>query len=337
MTGTEEGYRTGFVALIGCPNVGKSTLMNRLIGQKIAITSCKPQTTRMRIRTVITDALSQMIFLDSPGIHEAKDRLGERMMRVANEVKNDADVILWLLEMGEPEKLLGDTERQIGDDLSHVRQPVIIVLNKADGYPGQTVEQSLQALRSAFPYAEPVAVSALKGQNIEELRAAIRKRLPYGAPLYEEDALTDMPEREIAAEIIREKALRFLSDEVPHGIAVMTEKMRYRQKRGGRASAQPGAGKRQRNTLSSGQEIPAMTPEEEICDIHAVIICERESHKGIIIGKDGRMLKRIGSAARPDIEKLLDCRVNLQLFVKVRRDWRDDVQQLKSFGLWTDR
>ncbi|MCR5093566.1 MAG: GTPase Era [Lachnospiraceae bacterium] len=297
----QEQFRTGFIALIGRPNVGKSTLMNRLIGMKVAITSNKPQTTRTRIRTVVTDERCQMIFLDSPGIIEPANRLGERMMRVAGDVKKDADVILWVLDA---QNKIGDKERQIGDDLSHVRQSVIIVLNKAD-LAGEEKCGALEAeLRELFPYAECARVSALKGLQIDGLREMLISRLPYGPALYEEDALTDMPEREVVAEIIREKALRLLTDEVPHGIAVVTEKMRER--------------------------------DNGIIDIHADIICEKDSHKGIVIGKNGRMLKKIGSDARIDIEKLLDAHVNLQLFVKVRAGWRDDVRQLKNFGLWMD-
>ncbi len=305
----QDQFRTGVIALIGRPNVGKSTLMNRLIGMKVAITSGRPQTTRGRIRTIVTYDDCQMIFLDSPGIHEAKNRLGERMMRVTREVMGDADVILWLLEHGKP---VGEEERQIGEDLSRAKQPVIIVLNKADGVPGEEISREEESLRSAFPFADCFSVSALKGERIEALKDAIRERLPYGPPLYDEDALTDMPEREVVAEIIREKALRLLTDEVPHGIAVVTGSMQYREKKTADGTA------------------------SEICDIHADIVCERESHKGIVIGKGGRMLKEIGRSARTDIEKLLDCRVNLQLYVKVRKDWRNDVRQLKNFGLWTD-
>ena len=304
----QDQYRTGVIALIGRPNVGKSTLMNRLIGMKVAITSGRPQTTRGRIRTIITDEESQMIFLDSPGIHEARNKLGERMMRVAREVMGDADVILWLLECSGP---VGEEERQIGEDLARAKQPVIIVLNKTDDLPEEEILKHKELIRNTFPFAECVPVSALKGERIDGLRKAILKRLPYGPPLYDEDALTDMPEREVVAEIVREKALRLLTDEVPHGIAVVTESMRYREKQ----SMDGGAG--------------------EICDIHADIICERESHKGIVIGKNGKMLKAIGKSAREDIEKLLDTQVNLQLYVKVRKDWRNDVRQLKNFGLWT--
>ena len=272
--------------------------MNRLIGMKVAITSEKPQTTRGRIRTVVTFPDSQMIFMDTPGIHEAKNRLGERMMRVTGEVKKDADVILWLLEINGQ---IGEAERQIGEELSRARQPVIIALNKADGLSEEQISARTQAVEKEFPFAAAFAVSALKGERIEALRAAIKDRLPYGEPLYDEDELTDMPEREIVAEIVREKALRLLNDEVPHGIAVVTETMRYRTKQ-----APPGS--------------EGVSP-QEICDIHAVLICEKESHKGIVIGKNGRMLQKIGRAARVDMEKLLDCHVNLQLFVKVRKNF----------------
>ena len=309
-TAVADGFRTGFIALIGRPNVGKSTLMNRLIGMKVAITSGKPQTTRGRIRTIVTCDDCQMIFLDSPGIHKPANRLGERMMKIAGEVKRDADVILWLLEARAD---IGEEEQAIGEELAHVKQPVIIVLNKTDGLEAQEVRERTDRTAQAFPFALCMAVSALRGEGIDALRDALRQRLPYGEALYDEDALTDMPEREIVAEIVREKALRFLDDEVPHGIAVMTETMHYREKKA--APGQTGA---------------------TICDIRTVIVCEKESHKGIIIGKNGRKLKEIGKAARLDIEKLLDCPVNLQIFVKVRSNWRDDVRQLKNFGLWTE-
>ncbi len=300
-----DEHRTGFIALIGTPNVGKSTLMNRMIGQKVAITSCRPQTTRNRILTVVTDEHSQMIFLDTPGIHEAKNRLGEKMVSIAREVRNDADVVLWLLDAKrEP----GDDEQRIGEELERLRAPVVIVLNKADTVPGETLKRNIDLIKTKYSYAEVCAVSALKGDNTDGLKRLITERLPYGPPLYDEDELTDMPEREIAAEMVREKALRLLKDEVPHGLAVVTESMKERTKKDG-------------------------TP---VMDVHATIVCEKDTHKGIVIGKNGGMLKKIGAEARADMEKMLDMQVNLQLYVKVRKNWRDDPLQLKSLGLWKD-
>ena len=305
MSSPADEHRTGFIALIGTPNVGKSTLMNRMIGQKVAITSCRPQTTRNRILTVVTDERSQMIFLDTPGIHEARNRLGEKMVSIAREVRNDADVVLWLLDAKrEP----GDDEQRIGEELERLRAPVVIVLNKADTVSEDTLKRNIETMRTKYSFAEVCAVSALKGDNTDELKRMITERLPYGPPLYDEDELTDMPEREIAAEMVREKALRLLKDEVPHGLAVVTESMKERTKKDG-------------------------TP---VMDVHATIVCEKDTHKGIVIGKNGAMLKKIGAEARTDMEKMLDMQVNLQLFVKVRKNWRDDPLQLKSLGLWKD-
>ena len=252
-------FKSGFVTFIGRPNVGKSTLMNRLIGQKIAITSSKPQTTRNRIQTVYTDERGQIIFLDTPGINRAKNKLGNYMLQVAERTLNEVDVVLWLVE---PSTFIGGGEKYIIEQLSKIKTPIILVINKID-----TVEE----------------------KDILE------------AMYFDEDTITDQPERQICAELIREKALRLLSQEIPHGIAVVIDAMKVRR-------------------------------HGHIVDIDATIVCERDSHKGIIIGKQGSMLKKIGTQARIEMENLLDMKVNLQLWVKVKKDWRDSDMLLKNYG-----
>ncbi len=291
-----DQYKSGFAALIGRPNVGKSTLMNCLIGQKIAITSNKPQTTRNRIQTVYTSEKGQIVFVDTPGIHKAKNRLGDYMVNVARRSLSEVDVILWLVE---PSNYIGAGEESILEQLSRVNTPVILVINKIDTVKKEELLGFIDTYRKRMDFAEIVPVSALKKDNTEELLSCIFKYLPYGPAFYDEDTVTDQPQRQIVAELIREKALRTLEEEIPHGIAVTIEKMKRRGK---------------------------------IMDIEATIICERDSHKGIIIGKQGSMLKRIGSSARRDIEEMLECKVNLQLWVKVKKDWRDSEFLLKNFG-----
>ena len=291
--------KTGFVALIGRPNVGKSTLMNRLIGQKIAITSNKPQTTRNRIQTVYTEERGQIIFLDTPGIHKAKNKLGEYMVNAAKQTMNDVDVVLWLVE---PTTYIGAGEQQIAANLKNCKKPVILVINKVDTVKKEEILKFIDAYKNIVRFDEIVPVSALKGQNTDDLIDAIFKYLPYGPMYYDEDTVTDQPMKQIAAELIREKALRCLSDEIPHGIAVTIERMRERL-----------AG-------------------SNIIDIDATIVCERDSHKGIIIGKGGEMLKKIGSAARFEIERMMDMQVNLKLWVKVKKEWRDNDLLMKNYG-----
>lgn len=289
-------YKSGFATLIGRPNVGKSTLMNRLIGQKIAITSNRPQTTRNRIQTVLTTEEGQIVFLDTPGIHKAKNKLGEYMVNVAERTMEDVDVILWLVE---PTDYIGAGERHIIEQLKKTKTPVILVINKIDTVKKDALFAFIDTYRKELDFQEIVPVSALKGDNTDELVKCIFKYLPYGSAFYDEDTITDQPMRQIVAELIREKALRLLEDEIPHGIAVSIESMKEKGK---------------------------------ICHIDATIVCERESHKGIIIGKGGAMLKKIGSTARPEIEDLLEMQVNLQLWVKVKKDWRDSDFLLKNFG-----
>ena len=289
-------YKSGFVTLIGRPNVGKSTLMNHLIGQKIAITSNKPQTTRNRIQTVLTTEEGQIVFVDTPGIHKAKNKLGEYMVNVAERTLNEVDVVLWLVEAS---TFIGGGEKHIAEQLEKVKTPVVLVINKVDMVKKEDVLTFIDAYRKIYDFAEIVPVSARSGENTDELVKVILKYLPYGPQFYDEDTITDQPERQIVSELIREKALHCLNDEIPHGIAVAIDKMSYRRK---------------------------------IVDIDATIICERDSHKGIIIGKQGAMLKKIGSTARFEIERMLDMKVNLQLWVKVKKDWRDSDFLIKNFG-----
>lgn len=291
-----DQYKSGFAALIGRPNVGKSTLMNCLIGQKIAITSSKPQTTRNRIQTVYTSDEGQIVFVDTPGIHKAKNRLGDYMVNVAQRSLKEVDVVLWLVE---PSNFIGAGEQHIIEQLKKINTPVILVINKIDTVKKEELLGFIDTYRKEMDFDEIVPVSALKNDNTDELIKCIMQYLPYGPAFYDEDTITDQPQRQIVAELIREKALRCLEEEIPHGIAVTIEKMKWRGK---------------------------------IVDIEATIICEKESHKGIIIGRQGAMLKKIGSSARRDIEELLESKVNLQLWVKVKKDWRDSDFLLKNFG-----
>lgn len=294
----KENFKSGFVAIIGRPNVGKSTLMNHLIGQKIAITSKKPQTTRNKIQTVYTCEDGQIIFLDTPGIHKAKNKLGEYMVNVAEQTLKDVDVILWLVE---PTTYIGAGEKHIAEQLQKTSLPVILVINKVDTVKKEDILQVIDNYRKVYDFAEIIPASALRGQNTKDIVNSLFKYMPYGPMFYDEDTVTDQPQRQIVAEIIREKALHALDEEIPHGIAVTIEKMRERK----------------------GQHI---------VDIEATIICERDSHKGIIIGKQGSMLKKIGSNARFEIEKMLEERVNLKIWVKVKKDWRDSDTLMKNFG-----
>lgn len=292
----ENDFKSGFVTLIGRPNVGKSTLMNYLIGQKIAITSNKPQTTRNRIQTVLTTDEGQIVFVDTPGIHKAKNKLGEYMVNVAEKTLNEVDVVLWLVE---PTTFIGAGEQHIAKQLQRVKTPVILVINKVDSVKREEILPAIAAYKDIYDFADIVPVSARSGDNTDELLRVIMKYLPYGPQFYDEDTVTDQPERQIVAELIREKALHSLQDEIPHGIAVAIDRMKMQNK---------------------------------VMHIDATIICERDSHKGIIIGKQGSMLKKIGSTARYEIERMLDCKVNLKLWVKVKKDWRDSEFLMKNFG-----
>lgn len=290
--------KSGFVTLIGRPNVGKSTLMNRMIGQKIAITSNKPQTTRNRIQTVYTDERGQIIFLDTPGIHKAKNKLGEYMVNIAEHTLKEVDVILWLVE---PSNFIGAGERHIIEQLKRTKQPVFLIINKTDTVMKEKILEYIDTYRKEYDFAEIIPVSAMKGDNVDTVIDMIYKYLPYGPAYYDEDTVTDQPVRQIVAELIREKALKCLDDEIPHGIAVAIDRMEY-------------------------------TEDGRLVHIDATIVCERDSHKGIIIGKGGAMLKKIGSAARYEIEDLVERKVNLKLWVKVKKEWRDSDFLLRNFG-----
>lgn len=294
----ENNFKSGFVAIIGRPNVGKSTLMNHLIGQKIAITSNKPQTTRNKIQTVYTSDEGQIVFLDTPGIHKAKNKLGEYMVQVAERTLKEVDAIMWLVE---PSTFVGAGERHIAEQLQKVGVPVILIINKIDTVKKEELLPAIDTYRKICDFAEIIPCSALRGNNTQDIIPSIFKYLPYGPMFYDEDTVTDQPQRQIVSELIREQALRCLDEEIPHGIAVSIDQMKWRA-------------------------------DDSIVDIDATIVCERDSHKGIIIGKGGSMLKKIGSRARKEIEDLLETQVNLKLWVKVKKDWRDSDFLLKNFG-----
>jgi len=296
--GDDKKNKTGFATLIGRPNVGKSTLMNRIIGQKIAITSNKPQTTRNRIQTVLTDERGQIIFVDTPGIHKAKNKLGDYMVNAAEKTINEVDVVLWLVE---PATFIGAGEKHIIEKLVRTKSPVILVINKIDTVKREDLLPVIEKYKSVVDFVEIVPISAEKGDNVDLLVELVFKYLPYGPMFYDEDTITDQPMRQIVAELIREKALQVLDEEIPHGIAVVIESMKDR-------------------------------PNGKMTDIEATIICERDSHKGIVIGKNGAMLKKIGTNARYEIEKMLGHQINLNLWVKVKKEWRDSDFLIKNFG-----
>lgn len=293
-----KGFCSGFVSLVGRPNVGKSTLLNCLIGEKIAITSHKPQTTRNKITAILTQADFQCVFLDTPGIHTPKSKLGEYMVRSAENTFGEVDAVLFLVE---PAAEVQEGDRAVLERLKKTKAPVILVINKIDTVEKELLLQMIAAYSRLYDFAEIVPISAIKGQNTDTLLTVLRRYLPEGPQYFPADMVTDQPERQIAAEIIREKALYLLQDEIPHGIAVEINAMKKR-------------------------------PQQDMVDVQATIYCERESHKGIIIGKQGAMLKRIGSTARYDMQRLLGSPIYLQLWVKVKKDWRDSDFLLKNFG-----
>ncbi len=298
-------FKSGFVTLIGRPNVGKSTLMNNLIGQKIAITSSKPQTTRNRIQTVYTDEVGQIIFLDTPGIHKAQNKLGEYMDSVAERTLSEVDVVLWLVE---PTTFIGKGEQHIAKLLEAAKTPVILVVNKIDTVEKGELLPVIDKYKDIVNFKACIPVSAVTGENKEDLLKTVFDLLPEGPMYYDEDVVTDQAERQITAELIREQTLRRLKDEVPHGVAVMIESMKEEKDTSVRHS------------------------HKNIMNIEATIFCERDSHKGIIIGKKGAMLKEIGTNARHQISDLLGMKVNLNLWVKVKKDWRNSDSLMKNFG-----
>ncbi|MBQ1465410.1 MAG: GTPase Era [Eubacteriaceae bacterium] len=293
---SEAPFRSGFVAVAGRTNVGKSTLLNALVGQKLSIVSDKPQTTRNIIRLIRTTQRSQMVFLDAPGLHRSHNRLSEYMDEAALSTLRDVDVILFLVE---EDMAIGRGDMRILETLADPPCPVILVINKIDRIKREEVLRKIEMYSSYPQISEIVPVSARKKINIDTLVEVIEKYLPEGEPFFPEDMVTDRSERFFVSEILREKILRMLSDEIPHGVAVEISKM---QERG------------------------------NILDIEAVIYCEKKSHKAIIIGKGGEMLKRIASRARVDMEEMTDMKVNLDVWVKVRDDWREKEYDLKEFG-----
>ena len=293
-----DKFYSGFISLIGRPNVGKSTLMNRLIGEKIAIVSPKPQTTRNRILTILTKEDFQVVFIDTPGIHKPKHKLGNFMVKSAETTLNEVDSVLMLVE---PNVKVPEMDLYIIDRLKSVKTPVVLVINKIDTVDEATVKQVRTIYSDLYPFKTIIPISALNDENVDKLLMNIKESLPEGPMYFPDDMVTDQPERQIVSEIIREKALSFLQDEIPHGIAVDIMSMKKRQN-------------------------------NELIDVEATLFCERESHKGIVIGKNGTMLKKIGTAARQDIENLLGSPINLKIWVKVKKDWRDSDFLLKNFG-----
>jgi len=291
-------FRSGFVSIVGRPNVGKSTLMNLLVGEKIAIVSSKPQTTRNKITSILTGEGFQIVFLDTPGIHRPASKLGEFMVRSAEASMSEVDALLFLIE---PREKIPAGDKIVLERLERVDTPVFLVINKIDLVEKPALLKIIGEYSKLYNFAEIIPISALKAENTGLLLDKIKERLPEGPMYFPEDMITDQPERQIAAEIIREKALRFLQDEVPHGVAVEIMAMKTR-------------------------------PDKEMIDTEATIFCEKDSHKGILIGKNGDMLKKIGKSARMDIERLLGTPINLQLWVKVKKDWRDSDYWLRNFG-----
>lgn len=294
----KTSYCSGFVSIIGRPNVGKSTLLNQIMEEKLVIISNKPQTTRNTIRLIYTQPDYQMVFIDTPGIHKPKNKLGEYMVDSVKQTLNEVDVILFLVDES---MHIGPGDQYILDILQDVKTPILLVINKIDLLTKEQLLQKIALYQDIKGIDEIVPISAQNRENIEELIKIIAKKLPEGPQYFPEDMVIDQPERMIIAELVREKALQLLQQEVPHGIATEVISMKERQ------------GK-------------------NLIDIDMNIYCERNSHKGIIIGKQGKMLKEIGRRARKDIENLLGSKVNLQLWVKVRPDWRNKSRELKDLG-----
>ena len=294
----DEGYKSCFAAIIGRPNVGKSTLLNAMVGEKVSIISKKPQTTRNSIRAIYTTDHFQLAFLDTPGIHKPKNKLGEYMLAAAEAALGEEDVFVYVVEA---DVGIGRGDTYILEMLERVRTPVILAVNKTDICARSSVAALVEEFRAKSDFADIIPISALSGYNLNILRGAIVEKLPEGPKYFPDDMITDQPERFVVSEIIREKTLLLLEQEVPHGIAVDVEQMQEDERSG-------------------------------LLNIYANIYCEKESHKRIVIGKGGGMLKKIGTLARKDIESLLGCRVYLQLWVKVKKDWRNTAGSLHSFG-----
>lgn len=292
--------KTAFIAIVGCPNVGKSSILNRLLGQKIAIVSDKPQTTRTKIMGVLTEGDTQLVFTDTPGFHRPRTKLGEKMVQAVSDSVSGVDACLFVVE---PEGELRPAELELIEKFKKLKMPVILAINKVDTLPDKEVLMArILELSKTYDFEAVVPVSALRGINMDELLSEMKKLAEESVFFFPEDTLTDQPERVIAAEIIREKLLRNLDREIPHGVAVSIEKMRERE-------------------------------DSDIMDIEAVIYCEKDSHKGIIIGKNGAMLKRISKRAREDMEKFFQCHINLRCWVKVKEGWRNREGLIHNFGL----
>lgn len=298
-----ENFKSGFISIIGRTNVGKSTLLNQLVGEKVAITANKSQTTRTAIRAIVNRKNSQLIFIDTPGIHKPKTKLGETMLETAYGAVGDVDVILFLVDSTKQEITKGD--RIILEKIKQAKKKTILVLNKMDLVEKERLIQLMDLYRKEYPFEAIIPVSATKNKNVETILDEIEKHIKEGPAYYDIDEYTDQTARQLVEEVIREKALKLLNEEVPHGIFVEVEKMQLR------------------NT----------TKGEEIYDVEAIIYCLRNSHKGIIIGKNGEMLKRIGSYARKDLENMLGTKINLKIWVKVREDWQDQENIVKKFKL----
>ena len=292
--------KTAFIAIVGCPNVGKSSILNRLLGQKIAIVSDKPQTTRTKIMGVLTEGDTQLVFTDTPGFHRPRTKLGEKMVQAVSDSVSGVDACLFVVE---PEGELRPAELELIEKFKKLKMPVILAINKVDTLPDKEVLMArILEISKTYDFEAVVPVSALRGINMDELLSEMKKLAEESVFFFPEDTLTDQPERVIAAEIIREKLLRNLDREIPHGVAVSIEKMRERE-------------------------------DSDIMDIEAVIYCEKDSHKGIIIGKNGAMLKRISTRAREDMEKFFQCHINLRCWVKVKEGWRNREGLIYNFGL----
>lgn len=292
--------KTAFIAIVGCPNVGKSSILNRLLGQKIAIVSDKPQTTRTKIMGVLTEGDTQLVFTDTPGFHRPRTKLGEKMVQAVSDSVSGVDACLFVVE---PEGELRPAELELIEKFKKLKMPVILAINKVDTLPDKEVLMArILEISKTYDFEAVVPVSALRGINMDELLSEMKKLAEESVFFFPEDTLTDQPERVIAAEIIREKLLRNLDREIPHGVAVSIEKMRERD-------------------------------DSDIMDIEAVIYCEKDSHKGIIIGKNGAMLKRISTRAREDMEKFFQCHINLRCWVKVKEGWRNREGLINNFGL----
>ncbi|GER72737.1 GTPase Era [Weizmannia acidilactici] len=297
-----SAYKSGFISIIGRPNVGKSTFLNHVIGQKIAIMSDKPQTTRNKVQGVYTTDEAQMIFIDTPGIHKPKHKLGDFMMKVATNTLKEVDLILFMVNA---EEKLGRGDEYIIEMLKNIRTPVFLVINKIDLVHSDDLLGIIGQYKDLYPFREVVPISALAGNNIDRLLETIQKYLPEGPQYYPADQVTDHPERFIISELIREKVLHLTREEVPHSIAVVIDKIERMENR-------------------------------DVIRVMATIVVERPSQKGIVIGKQGAMLKEIGKRARGDIENLLGSKVYLELWVKVQKDWRNKISQLRDFGFRED-